>query len=129
MTPTHGFTVIYCKAVARLSYLIIVVAPRRRPRAPPDAFARGGDGLPDAAARVEVLRVDVQRGGLRGLLGPPGVITLTQPKVPKAKARGSQKGFQCVFVSPERVPGVRKGVPRGPVGPPGPPELAALASA
>ena len=54
------------------------------------------------------------------------MITPIQPKVPEAKVRGSQEGVQCVLVSPERVPGVRKGVPRGPVGPPGPPELAAL---
>ena len=57
----------------------------------------------------------------------PGVITLTQPKVPEAKVRGSPEGSQCVLVSPERVPGVRKRVPRGPVGPPpGLPELAAV---
>ena len=56
----------------------------------------------------------------------PGVIAPTQPKVPEAKVRGSQEGFRCVLVSPERAPGVRKGVRRGPVGPPGPPELAAL---
>jgi hypothetical protein len=59
----------------------------------------------------------------------PGVITLTQPKAPAAKVRGSRAGFQCVLVGPERVLGVRKGVTRGPVGPPGPPELAALVRA
>ena len=37
----------------------------------------------------------------------------TQPKVPDAKVRGSQEGFQCVLVSLERVPGVRKDVRRG----------------
>ena len=35
----------------------------------------------------------------------PGVITPTQPKVPEANVRGSQEGFQCALVSPERVPG------------------------
>ena len=54
----------------------------------------------------------------------PGVITPTQPKVPVAKVKGCQEGFQCVLVSPERVLGIRKGVSRGPAGPPGPPELA-----
>jgi hypothetical protein len=52
------------------------------------------------------------------------VMTPTQPKVPEAKFKGSQEGFQCVLVSPERLPGVRQGVRRGPV-PPGPLELAA----
>ena len=42
------------------------------------------------------------------------MITRTQPKVPEAKVRGSQEGFQCVLVSPERVPGVRKGCPMQP---------------
>ena len=56
----------------------------------------------------------------------PGVITRTQPKVPEAEVRGSQEVFQWVLVSPKRVPGVRKGVQRGPVGPPGPAEVAAL---
>jgi hypothetical protein len=51
------------------------------------------------------------------------VITRTQPKVPEAKVRGSQEGFQCVLVSSERVPEVRKGVPRGRL------ELAALVRA
>ena len=55
----------------------------------------------------------------------PGVITPTQPKVPEANIRGSPKGFQWVILRLERVQGVLKGVPRGPVGPPGPPELAA----
>jgi hypothetical protein len=50
----------------------------------------------------------------------PGVITLTQPKVPEAEIRGPQKGFQWVILGVERAPGVFKGVPRGPVGPPGP---------
>ena len=56
----------------------------------------------------------------------PGVITLTQPKVPEAKIRGSQKGFQWVILGLERVPAVLKGVQRGPMGPPGPLELSAL---
>ena len=56
----------------------------------------------------------------------PGVITCTQPEVPEAKIRGTQKGFQWVILGLERAQGVRKGVRRGPVGPPGPPELAAL---
>jgi hypothetical protein len=59
----------------------------------------------------------------------PGVMTFTQPNVPEAQIGGSQKGLQCVLVSPERVPGVQKGVRRGPVGPPAAPfaiELAAL---
>ena len=51
----------------------------------------------------------------------PGVITLTQPNVPEAKVRGSQKGFQWVILGLETVPGVLKGVQRGPLGPPGPP--------
>jgi hypothetical protein len=69
------------------------------------------------------------RGGAAGARA--GVITPTQPKVPEANVRGSYEGFQCVLVSPEKVLGVRKGVPRGPVGPPGPPgppDLAALAA-
>jgi hypothetical protein len=47
----------------------------------------------------------------------PGVITLTQPKVPAAKIRGSQKGFQCVILGLERVQGSStgcQGVPRDP---------------
>jgi hypothetical protein len=59
------------------------------------------------------------------VLRVPGVITHIQPNIPEAKVRGSQEGFQCTLVSQERVPGVRKGVRRGPVGPPGPLELAA----
>ena len=59
----------------------------------------------------------------------PAVMTPTQPKVPEAKARGPQEGFQCVLVSPERVLGVQNGVPRGPVGPLGSLELAALSVA
>jgi hypothetical protein len=51
------------------------------------------------------------------------VITPTQPKVPEAKVRGSHERFQCLLVSPERVPGVREGLQRSP---PGPLELAAL---
>ena len=46
----------------------------------------------------------------------PGVITPPQPKVPEAKIRGSQTGFQCVTLDLERVPGVPKGVQRGPMG-------------
>ena len=66
------------------------------------------------AARPE--RVDV------GQPAAPGVITLTQPKVPEAKIRGSQKGFQWVILGLESVPpGVLKGAQRGPMGPPGPP--------
>jgi hypothetical protein len=56
----------------------------------------------------------------------PGVITLTQPKIPEAKIRGSQKGFQWVILGLESAQGVRKRVQRGPVRPLGPPELAAL---
>jgi hypothetical protein len=61
-----------------------------------------------------------------------GVITLTQPKVPEAKIRGSQKGFQWVMLGLEMVSGVLKGVQRsskgshGTLGPPGPLELSAL---
>ena len=46
-------------------------------------------------------------------------------KGPRVQSQGSQEGFKCVLVSPERVPGVRKGagLPRGRVGPPGPLEL------
>ena len=58
----------------------------------------------------------------------PGVITLTQPKVPEAKIRGPQKGFQWVILGLKKVSGFLEGVRRGSVGPPGPPELAALAS-
>ena len=50
-----------------------------------------------------------------------GVITPTQPKVPAAEIRGSQKGSQWVILGLERVPEVLKGVPRGPTGPSGPP--------
>ena len=39
----------------------------------------------------------------RGEFGP-GVTTLTQPKVPEAKIRQSQKGFQWIILSLERVP-------------------------
>ena len=60
--------------------------------------------------------------------GVPGVITLTQPKVPEAKIRGSQKGFQWVILGLKRVSGVLKGARRGPMGPPGPPELSALST-
>jgi hypothetical protein len=56
----------------------------------------------------------------------PGVITLTQPKIPEAKIRGSQKGFQWVILGLERAEGVRKRVQRGLVGPMRPPKLAAL---
>jgi hypothetical protein len=51
-------------------------------------------------------------------------MTLTQPKVPGAKIRVSQRGFQWVILGLERVPGVLKGVQRPP--PPGPLELSAL---
>jgi hypothetical protein len=47
--------------------------------------------------------------------------TPTQPKVPEAKIRGSQEGFQWVILGLERVPGVLKGVQRGPMGPLGRP--------
>jgi hypothetical protein len=60
---------------------------------------------------------------------PPGVITLTQPKVPEAKIRGSQKGVQWVILGIERVPGVLKSVQKGPMGPPRPRELSAPVSA
>ena len=33
-----------------------------------------------------------------GEFGAPGVITLTQPKIPEAKIRGAQKGFQWVIL-------------------------------
>ena len=62
------------------------------------------------------------------LLDRPGVITLTRPKVPEAKIRGSQKGFQWVILGLKRVSGVLKGVRRGPMGPPGPLELSALST-
>ena len=45
------------------------------------------------------------------------MITLTQPKVPEAKIRGSQKAFQWVILGLGRVPGVIKGARRGPMGP------------
>ena len=61
--------------------------------------------------------------------GMPGMITLTQPKVPEAKIRGSQQGFQWVILGLERVQGVLDGVPRGPAGPPRPLGLAALRDA
>ena len=60
---------------------------------------------------------------------PPGVITPTQPKLPEAKIRGSQEGLQWDILGLERVPGVIKGVRRGPMGPPGPLELSALLGA
>ena len=44
-------------------------------------------------------------------------------KDPGGRSQGYQEGFQCVLVSSERAPGVRKGVPRGPL------ELAALVRA
>jgi hypothetical protein len=47
------------------------------------------------------------RSGRRRGVGPRD-ITITQPKVPETKVRVSQEGFQCVLVSPKRVPGVRK---------------------
>ena len=47
-------------------------------------------------------------------------------KGPGGQSQGSQDGFKCVLVSPEGVPGVRKGVRRGPPGPPRPLELRAL---
>ena len=54
----------------------------------------------------------------------PGAITPTQPKVPEAKIRGPQKGFDEFSVGLERVQGVQgvlKGVRRGLLGPLGPP--------
>jgi hypothetical protein len=49
------------------------------------------------------------------------------PKVPEAKIRGSLEGVSVGYTSLERVPGVLKGVQRGPMGyPPGPLQLAAL---
>ena len=57
------------------------------------------------------------------------MIARTQPEVPGAKIRGSQKGFQWVILGLDRVPRVPKGVRRGPMGPPGPLELSALADA
>ena len=57
------------------------------------------------------------------------MIALTQPKVPGARIRGCQKGFQWVILGLERVPGVLKGVRGGPMGPPGPLELAHHAGA
>ena len=44
----------------------------------------------------------------------PGVTTLTQPKVPEAKIRGSQEDFQWVILGLERVSRVLKWVQRGP---------------
>jgi hypothetical protein len=55
-----------------------------------------------------------------------GVITPTQPKVPEAKNRGSQKGSQWVRLGLERAQGVLKGVQKGRMGPPVPLELSAL---
>jgi hypothetical protein len=63
----------------------------------------------------------VEQGGISS-----GVITTTQPKVPHAKIRGSQTGFQWVIRGLERVTGVLKGAQRGPMGPPGPLALSAL---
>ena len=77
----------------------------------------------------------------RPALGPPKRVPNPQPdglptwgddshsannKVPEAKIRGSQKGFQWVILGLERVPGVLKGVQRDPLGPLGPLELSAL---
>jgi hypothetical protein len=56
------------------------------------------------------------------------VITLTQPKVPEAEIRESQKGFQWVILGLERTTGVLTGVQRGPMGSPGLLELSALSS-
>jgi hypothetical protein len=55
------------------------------------------------------------RGQAESKEAPAGVITLTQPKVPEAKIRGSQKGFQWVILGVEIVPGVLKGVQRDPL--------------
>ena len=42
-----------------------------------------------------------------------GVTTLTQPKVPEAKIRGSQKRIQWVMRGLARVPGVLNGCSNG----------------
>jgi hypothetical protein len=92
------------------------------------AESRAGSGClaPRRAARRSAPERTCCSPAPARLRWPPGVTNLTQPKVPAAKVRGSREGFQCVLVSLERVLGVRKGVPRGPVGPPGPLEFSAL---
>ena len=72
----------------------------------------------------EVAEVDRPRHlPTRATQSVPGVIAPAGPKVPGAKLRVSQEGFQRVLVCMERVPGVLKGVQRG-----RPPELPALVS-